>query len=866
MQVRMKKTTAAVVLAFGLSQHGAAAPLFPDVPENHWASDAVAALAAKGLVEGYPDGTFKGDRATSRWETAMIVARLLAKMEQAHTTFATKVELDELRKLTQALREELDALGVRVGTLEEQTSLLDQRVTELERITFYGSVEARTVFQSFNNDGIGDNDSLRNGGGNAGNVGFINYENAVGSNLGASRRPQLHGVLPVVDYKRSKALTNGTGFTSKAVLGLNVVVTPDIDAGVEFSAFTSQGDAVVDAYWGVSAPWLSNVFSGNLGGGAAQPLNHTPFTRMNLDKFWVLHKPSKTRLTVGEIVKTKMHPLIFAGQANLGVYGPRRWAGYGVDISGEFDVSSDSKLSWEAFRTQFGNSNVYAGTTYENYNLGGNLAYVFNDGAGEIKLNLVRTAEEAPSGGPLVLGAFGPGGGTTGINVAYGASRGWTIRQWVNPPGYFAGQFDLFHQQNSGVLVGGALVPGTTDKRPISGWNGTADNSVGFVPGGGGGNLGPQSQDIYGLTGRYTWDLSDEKLSDQVTLSGEWAHSVYKPSRNSSYDSDGDALRVGLEAALLDRSLDLGVEYLSVDPNYAPASWFGNVLGARLLKTGDFTGVWFMHNSGAYPHNRVGFRVRGKWKFDDNRGAVWAKAKFLEQTQTSLYDVRVNPGAIGAGIPNFPVLGFSPGFIDPVFSGYAHPNIYGGFSANSFTNSLAPLENPRGEENGFEIGASYRWGDPNVKLSAGYSHTDLMRKSSLNPGFGGDQNHVDLDIDMLNVEVNWKATKKLDLTGGVDYISFKGHLDPAGLYHSYAVATNSNSFETYNSDQLVPYLGLDYALSDKTDLGLTIRRYDTTDNVNPSVRAGTAFDSFGSSAHPFDWSGWQVGTHFNMKF
>ncbi|MGE0487711.1 MAG: S-layer homology domain-containing protein [Vulcanimicrobiota bacterium] len=56
-----------------------AAPLFPDVPDAHWGRDAVAALAAKGLVEGYPDGTFKGDRAASRWEVAMIVARLLAK-------------------------------------------------------------------------------------------------------------------------------------------------------------------------------------------------------------------------------------------------------------------------------------------------------------------------------------------------------------------------------------------------------------------------------------------------------------------------------------------------------------------------------------------------------------------------------------------------------------------------------------------------------------------------------------------------------------------------------------------------------------------------------------------------------------------
>ncbi|MFX8106576.1 S-layer homology domain-containing protein, partial [Acinetobacter baumannii] len=67
------------------------APMFPDVPDM-WAKDAVAALAAKGILEGYPDGTFKGDRAATRYEVAMIVARLLAKMEQEHATFATKAD------------------------------------------------------------------------------------------------------------------------------------------------------------------------------------------------------------------------------------------------------------------------------------------------------------------------------------------------------------------------------------------------------------------------------------------------------------------------------------------------------------------------------------------------------------------------------------------------------------------------------------------------------------------------------------------------------------------------------------------------------------------------------------------------------
>ena len=119
-----------------------AAPVFPDVPEEHWARDAVANLAASGLVEGYPDGTFKGNRAATRYEMAMVIARFLAKNDQEHATFATKADLEELRRLVNQLKSELDALGVRVTNLEDSVASLDKRVTELERITFYGELDA----------------------------------------------------------------------------------------------------------------------------------------------------------------------------------------------------------------------------------------------------------------------------------------------------------------------------------------------------------------------------------------------------------------------------------------------------------------------------------------------------------------------------------------------------------------------------------------------------------------------------------------------------------------------------------------------------------------------------------------------------
>ena len=64
----------------GLATQGAnRTTVFPDVPSNHWAYQAVQGLADKGLVEGYPDGTFGGDKMMTRYEFASIIYRAVQK-------------------------------------------------------------------------------------------------------------------------------------------------------------------------------------------------------------------------------------------------------------------------------------------------------------------------------------------------------------------------------------------------------------------------------------------------------------------------------------------------------------------------------------------------------------------------------------------------------------------------------------------------------------------------------------------------------------------------------------------------------------------------------------------------------------------
>ncbi|GEM_PF-637326 len=129
---------AAAALVFAVVAPAFAQP-FADVPTNHWAYDAIAELAAKGLIEGYPDGTFKGDRAMTRYEMAMVVARLLARIESIQIPAptppeVTKADLDAINRLINEFRAELAALGVRVTAIEEELNAIKARLDNV-RVT-----------------------------------------------------------------------------------------------------------------------------------------------------------------------------------------------------------------------------------------------------------------------------------------------------------------------------------------------------------------------------------------------------------------------------------------------------------------------------------------------------------------------------------------------------------------------------------------------------------------------------------------------------------------------------------------------------------------------------------------------------------
>ncbi|NLI96118.1 MAG: S-layer homology domain-containing protein, partial [Synergistaceae bacterium] len=102
-----------------------AANPFADVPTGHWAYDAVAQLAARGKLVGYPDGSFKGPQAATRYEMAAVVARMLANIDMEK---ASKQDLEMLKKLVVEFKSELDALGVKVDKLDSRVALLEERI------------------------------------------------------------------------------------------------------------------------------------------------------------------------------------------------------------------------------------------------------------------------------------------------------------------------------------------------------------------------------------------------------------------------------------------------------------------------------------------------------------------------------------------------------------------------------------------------------------------------------------------------------------------------------------------------------------------------------------------------------------------
>jgi len=125
----MKKLALVLVLVLAFALPVFANP-FVDVPLNHWAYDSVQSLAAKGIIVGYPDGTFGGGKSLTRYEFAEATAKALAYVEGMD--FASADDVAILEKLAIEFADELASLGVTVADLEATLGANSEAIAALE--------------------------------------------------------------------------------------------------------------------------------------------------------------------------------------------------------------------------------------------------------------------------------------------------------------------------------------------------------------------------------------------------------------------------------------------------------------------------------------------------------------------------------------------------------------------------------------------------------------------------------------------------------------------------------------------------------------------------------------------------------------
>ena len=119
----LKTAIAAFVTCAAVSV--SAANPFTDVSTDDWAYQAIAQLSSQNVVDGYPDGTFRGEKNVTRFELAQIVGKLMAKKDSL-----TAEQQATVAKLSASYADELKDLGVRVAELEKKRGKIDL-ITEL---------------------------------------------------------------------------------------------------------------------------------------------------------------------------------------------------------------------------------------------------------------------------------------------------------------------------------------------------------------------------------------------------------------------------------------------------------------------------------------------------------------------------------------------------------------------------------------------------------------------------------------------------------------------------------------------------------------------------------------------------------------
>ncbi|GAA3995003.1 S-layer homology domain-containing protein [Deinococcus rubellus] len=146
---------ATMALALGVASAQDTAPVtsatvtnFTDIPAGHWAKDAVDLIVQKGLIQGFPDGTFRGNENLTRYQAALIFARLLqtGALSAAAQPATGSLSAEDVATITKGMQDvstELAAVSSRVDDLETASTAQQDRIAALEdKIAAMGDASA----------------------------------------------------------------------------------------------------------------------------------------------------------------------------------------------------------------------------------------------------------------------------------------------------------------------------------------------------------------------------------------------------------------------------------------------------------------------------------------------------------------------------------------------------------------------------------------------------------------------------------------------------------------------------------------------------------------------------------------------------
>lgn len=170
----------ALIAVVGIAMPAMAQNNFPDTPENHWAYEAIENLKREGILVGYPDGSYKGARATSRYELAVALNAAFQRLKNITDGLADQIaevkaelskvgpeaalskklmdieaqlkgmsglkdDVDAMKKLTTEFQRELAALGVDVEQMQKEMAEMKAMMSQKQSVTISGDANIWTI-------------------------------------------------------------------------------------------------------------------------------------------------------------------------------------------------------------------------------------------------------------------------------------------------------------------------------------------------------------------------------------------------------------------------------------------------------------------------------------------------------------------------------------------------------------------------------------------------------------------------------------------------------------------------------------------------------------------------------------------------